>query len=187
MSKLARWWVMGRKAMNDPLVTVVKMNGVLQASAGGRSPRARGTLNLDRVEKWLQRAFLKDLRPAACAISINSPGGSPVQSELIHDMICRLKQQTGIPVFTFAEDVAASGGYWLMCAGDESYACGTSLVGSIGVVSSTFGVQQTAERFGIERRVYTAGHAKVPLDPFLPVTDEQKQRLMDIMLDMHQR
>lgn len=186
MSRLARWWVMGRKGMKDPLVTVVKMNGILQA-ASGRSPQARRSLNLDRVEKWLHRAFLKELRPVACAISINSPGGSPVQSELIHDMICRLKQQTGIPVFTFAEDVAASGGYWLMCAGDESYACGTSLVGSIGVVSSNFGVQGVAERLGVERRIYTSGHAKVPLDPFLPVTEEQKERLMDIMTDMHQR
>lgn len=99
---------MGRKNMGDPLVTVVKLSGVLQAPIG-RGPAARRILNLDRVEKWLQRAFLQQLRPAACAIAINSPGGSPVQSELIHDMIVRLKEQSGIPVYTFAEDVAASG------------------------------------------------------------------------------
>jgi len=141
--------------MDSPLVTVVKMSGVLQA--GGRGPQARRLLNIDRVERWLQRAFYKPLGPAACAISINSPGGSPVQSELIHDMIQRLRKQTGVPVYTFAEDVAASGGYWLMCAGDEAYACQTSLVGSIGVVSATFGAVNAAERLGIQRRIWTAG------------------------------
>lgn len=172
--------------MSDPLITVVKLNGVLTAPQG-RAPAAarRGTLSLDRVEKWLNRAFLKELQPAACAISINSPGGSPVQSELIHDMICRLKRQTSIPVFTFAEDVAASGGYWLLCSGDEMYGCSTSLVGSIGVVSSSFGVLSAAEKLGIERRVWTAGKAKVPMDPFLPVTEEQENRLKDIMASMH--
>lgn len=103
---------MGRRHMDDPLVTVIKLNGVLQAALG-RGPQARRFLNLDRVEKWLQRAFYKPLAPAACAIAINSPGGSPVQAELIHDMIKRLSRQTGIPVFTFAEDVAASGACFL--------------------------------------------------------------------------
>lgn len=100
-------------------------------------------------------------------------------------MICRLKGQTGIPVYTFAEDVAASGGYWLLCAGDHVHACATSLVGSIGVVSSTFGAMELAKTWGIERRVYTAGKAKVPLDPFLPVSEEQRARLQDIMEDIH--
>ena len=95
MSNVARWWVMGRKGMDLPLVTVVKMNGILQAPTGRGSPARSTKLNLDRVEKWLARAFLKDLRPAACAISINSPGGSPVQSELIHDMICRYIDRGG--------------------------------------------------------------------------------------------
>lgn len=77
-------------------------------------PQARRLLNLDRTEKWFARAFAKQLKPAAVAIAINSPGGSAVQSDLIHSLIRRLSQKTGVPVFTFAEDVAASGGYWLM-------------------------------------------------------------------------
>lgn len=186
MSNIARWWVMGRKGMSDPLITVVKLSGILQSPAGRPPAAARSTLNLDRVEKWLQRAFLKELRPAACAISINSPGGSPVQSELIYDMISRLKQETGIPVFTFAEDVAASGGYWLMCAGDESYGCATSLVGSIGVISASFGAVGAAEKLGIERRIITAGHSKASIDPFLPVSAEQREQMMSLMTDVHQ-
>lgn len=186
MSNIARWWVMGRKGMSDPLITVVKMSGILQSPAGRPPAAARRSLNLERVEKWLHRAFLKELRPAACAISINSPGGSPVQTELIYDMISRLKQQTGIPVFTFAEDVAASGGYWLMCAGDESYACSTSLVGSIGVISSSFGAVGAAEKLGIERRVIASGQSKASIDPFLPVSPEQKEQMMSLMTDVHQ-
>jgi len=186
MSNIARWWVMGRKGMSDPLITVVKLSGILQSPSGRPPAAARRTLNLDRVEKWLQRAFLKQLRPAACAISINSPGGSPVQSELIYDMIARLKRETGIPVYTFAEDVAASGGYWLMCAGDESYGCATSLVGSIGVISSSFGAVGAAEKLGIERRIIAAGHSKASIDPFLPVSSEQREQMMDLMTDVHQ-
>jgi ClpP class serine protease len=177
---------MGRKGMSDPLITVVKLSGIL-ASPAGRSPSAaRRTLNLDRVEKWLQRAFLKELRPAACAISINSPGGSPVQTELIFDMIARLKKQTGIPVYTFAEDVAASGGYWLMCAGDEAYGCATSLVGSIGVISASFGAVEATKKLGIERRIITAGHSKASIDPFLPVSEDQRDQMMSLMTDVHQ-
>ncbi|KAL4533096.1 hypothetical protein Ndes2526A_g08547 [Nannochloris sp. 'desiccata'] len=186
MSNIARWWVMGRKGMSDPLITVVKLSGILQSPSGRSPSAARRTLNLDRVEKWLQRAFLKELRPAACAISINSPGGSPVQTELIYDMISRLKQQTGIPVYTFAEDVAASGGYWLMCAGDESYGCATSLVGSIGVISASFGAVGAADKLGIERRIITAGQSKASIDPFLPVSSEQREQMMSLMTDVHQ-
>ncbi|KAI7843357.1 hypothetical protein COHA_003053 [Chlorella ohadii] len=158
---------MGSKGYNDPLIT------------------ARRLLNLDRVEKWFARAFTKELRPAAVAVTINSPGGSAAQAELIYTLIRRLSKQTGIPVFTFAEDVAASGGYWLMCAGDKAYALDASLVGSIGVISATFGAVETAHRLGLERRIYTAGEAKVQLDPFLNVTPEQEARLKDLMDDLH--
>ncbi|KAI3428038.1 hypothetical protein D9Q98_006424 [Chlorella vulgaris] len=187
MNRLARWSVMGRKDYNEALVTVVKLSGVLQAFTGpARAPQARRLLNLDRVEKWFARAFTKGLKPAACAVVINSPGGSPVQSDLIYGLIRRLSKSSGIPVYTFAEDVAASGGYWLMCAGDKSYALETSLVGSIGVISATFGATEAAKRLGIERRVFTAGEAKMQLDPFLPVQPEQEARLRDLMEDLHE-
>lgn len=96
-----------------------------------------------------------------------------MQSELIHDAIRRASKETGVPVYSFAEDVAASGGYWLLCAGDKSYACSTSIVGSVGVISATFGAVDAAKKIGIERRVFTSGDEKLPLDPFLPVTSEQ--------------
>ena len=90
-----------------------------------------------------------------------------------------------IAVFTFAEDVAASGGYWLLCAGEKSYALRTSIVGSIGVISSTFGVMDLAQKLGIERRVWTAGEHKLPMDPFLPVTTDQEDRLTNVLHDLH--
>lgn len=187
MNRLARWSIMGRKDFNEALITVVKLSGVLQAFTGpARAPQARRLLYLDRVEKWFARAFTKGLKPAACAVAINSPGGSPVQSELIFGLIRRLSKSTGIPVYTFAEDVAASGGYWLMCAGDKSYALETSLVGSVGVISATFGATEAAKKLGVERRVFTAGEAKMQLDPFLPVQPDQEARLRDIMDDLHQ-
>lgn len=156
------------------VVQVIRLSGVLATPVGGMpGGQARRMLYLDRVEKWISKAFFKPLRPDACAIIVNSPGGSPVQSELIHEAIRTAAKDSGVPVFTFAEDVAASGGYWLMCAGDESFACSTSLVGSIGVVSATFGAVEAAKKLGIERRVYASGEDKVPLDPFLPVSSEQ--------------
>lgn len=186
MSRLARWWVLGRRDLEAPLVTVVKLNGVLQAPAGRAAPgAARRLLYQERVEKWLWRAFAKPLAPAACALVVNCPGGSPAQSELIHDMVRRLSKDSGVPVYAFAEDVAASGGYWLMCAADKLYACQTSLVGSIGVVSASFGAVDAAQRLGIERRVFTAGQEKVSLDPFLPVDPAQEARLRDLMGDLH--
>ncbi|GAB4822608.1 hypothetical protein N2152v2_009654 [Parachlorella kessleri] len=183
---LGRWMVMGRKDYNEALITVVRLQGILQASLGpARGPQARRLINIDRVEKWFARAFYKGIKPAACAIAINSPGGSPTQSDLIHSLVRRLSKDTGIPVYTFAEDVAASGGYWLMCAGDKLYASETSLLGSIGVISATFGAVDAAARLGLERRVFTAGEAKMQLDPFLPVQPEQEARLRDLMEDLH--
>jgi hypothetical protein len=100
-------------------------------------------------------------------------------------MVRRLSKESGVPVYAFAEDVAASGGYWLMCSADKLYACQTSLVGSIGVVSASFGAVGAARRLGLERRVFTAGEQKVSLDPFLPVEPAQEARLRDLMGDLH--
>lgn len=196
-SALARWMVMGRKDFSEPLITVVKLTGILQPPSV-RGPQARRLLNLDRVQKWLNAAFNRVLTPAACVVTVNSPGGAPVQvcrptldnaststsapshlpdlpvqAELICSQIRTLSRTTGIPVYTFAEDVAASGGYWLLCAGDKVHACSTSIVGSIGVISAQFGAVEAAQRLGVERRVFTAGTAKLQPDPFLPVTPDQ--------------
>ncbi|EIE25200.1 hypothetical protein COCSUDRAFT_40523 [Coccomyxa subellipsoidea C-169] len=113
------------------------------------------------------------------------PGGSATQSELIFDRIRALAKETKTPVYTFAEDIAASGAYWLMLAGDEMYASSTSLVGSIGVVSASFGAVEAIKRLGLERRVYTAGEYKDLLDPFRPVRKEEEARLQEVLADTH--
>src|SRR3989442_540212 len=144
-----------------PSVAVVRFDGVI-------GPRQwRTALSLASHASALDRAFaMKGL--SAVALSVNSPGGSPVQSALLFRRIRQLAEEKGVPVFAFAEDVAASGGYWLALAGDEVYAEEASLLGSIGVVTSSFGLNRLIERFGIDRRLYTARDPTAPLDPFLP-------------------
>jgi signal peptide peptidase SppA len=119
------------------------------------------------------------------AIVINSPGGSPVQSALLYRRIRQLAEEKRIPVIAFAEDVAASGGYWLALAGDEIFSEETSLLGSIGVVSAGFGFYQFIGRFGIERRLHTAGERKSLLDPFLPEEASDLARLTALQDDIH--
>src|SRR4029453_19035144 len=97
---------------------------------------------------------------AAVALVLNSPGGSAVQSALIHDRVRVLADEHKLPVYVFCEDVAASGGYWLACAGDEIHADASSIIGSIGVLASGFGFVDALKKFGIERRVHTAGENK---------------------------
>jgi signal peptide peptidase SppA len=119
------------------------------------------------------------------AISINSPGGSPVQSHLIYSYIKQLASKNNIKVLIFAEDVAASGGYLISCAGDEIYANSSSIIGSIGVISASFGFKDLIKKIGIERRVYTAGKNKSTLDPFTEEKEEDIKRLKQIQLELH--
>jgi signal peptide peptidase SppA len=119
------------------------------------------------------------------ALSINSPGGSPVQSSLIARRIRQLATEKKVPVVAFAEDVAASGGYWLACAADEIYADASSIVGSIGVIAAGFGFSEMIDKIGIERRVYTAGERKSLLDPFRPENPEDVERLKAIQAEVH--
>jgi signal peptide peptidase SppA len=116
---------------------------------------------------------------------INSPGGSPVQSEFIANRIISLSREKGIKVYSFVEDVAASGGYWLACAGDEIYASKSSIIGSIGVISRGFGFQEAISKLGIERRVYTAGSNKSVLDPFEPAKASDIKMLKGIQKQVH--
>ena len=143
-------------------VAVVPMVGTIAAGARGLSG---GSLNEAALSPILQKAFTKG-KPDAVALLINSPGGSPVQSSLIGAKIRRLAKEKEVPVFAFCEDVAASGGYWLACAADEIYVDQSSIVGSIGVISASFGFHQLLERQGVERRVHTAGEDKSMMDPF---------------------
>jgi signal peptide peptidase SppA len=170
-----RWWPFGPSA---PFVAVVKLSGTIGSESFGRG------LNLAAVAGTLERAFTTG-KPKAVALLINSPGGSPVQSALIHDRIRALAEENKVKVFTFAEDVAASGGYMLMLAGDEVFAHEFSVIGSIGVVSGNFGFDKLIEKIGVDRRVYTAGDSKAMLDPFRPEKPEDVAKLKALLSEVH--
>lgn len=162
-----------------PTVAVLRLSGVI----GGFGPLRSG-LSLAGLAKQIDQAF-KMPRLQAVALAINSPGGSPVQSALIAKRIRALAQEKELPVIAFAEDVAASGGYWLACAADEIYADESSIIGSIGVISSGFGFQELLRRIGVERRVHTAGEKKSLLDPFRAEDPKDLERLTAIQGEIH--
>ena len=162
---------------SDPLVNVIRLSGVI-------APGARG-LNDATIGPVIERAFSKG-KPKAVALAINSPGGSATQSSLIGGRIRRLAAEKNLPVLAFVEDVAASGGYWLASAADEIVVDANSIVGSIGVISASFGFHELLERNGIERRVHTAGESKSFLDPFQAEKEEDVARLKDLQEKIHQ-
>jgi signal peptide peptidase SppA len=161
------------------VVSHIKLNGVI-----GNVGKFKQGIDFAGQEEIIKKAFsLKKI--SAVAISINSPGGSPVQSHLIYKFIRQQAQKKKIKVIVFAEDVAASGGYLIACAGDEIFANSSSIVGSIGVIYSSFGFQELIKKVGVQRRVYTAGKNKSTLDPFLEEKKEDIERLKNIQLDLH--
>lgn len=161
-------------------IPVVRLQGVIMT--GGS--QFRPSLNLASVAPMLEKAFSKKDAPAV-AISINSPGGSPVQSRLIYQRIRALAEEKNKKVLMFVEDVAASGGYMIALAGDEIFVDPTSIVGSIGVVSGGFGFPELLRKLGVERRVYTAGENKVILDPFQPEKEGDVEYLKTLQLEIH--
>ncbi|WP_345416129.1 S49 family peptidase [Pseudonocardia xishanensis] len=173
---------LGGDKAEEPVVPMVRLHGVITPQTGGPVPRS--VINSVSTEKVLERAFTTE-HAVAVALLINSPGGSPTQSALVGERIRGLAEEHDLPVLAFCEDVAASGGYWLACAADEIYAHPTSVVGSIGVVSSGFGLEGFIERFGIERRLHTAGTSKARLDPFLPEKEEDVAWLTGIQGELH--
>lgn len=164
---------------SPPRVAVIRLQGII--SAGGR---AVSGLNDATLAPVIEKAFSRG-RPAAVALAINSPGGSPVQSALIAARIRRLAEERKVPVHAFVEDVAASGGYWLATAGDDIWVDDSSVLGSIGVISASFGFPEFLSRHGIERRVHTAGKSKGFLDPFRPEQPEDVTRLRAILDSVH--
>lgn len=162
---------------SDPTVAVVRLSGAI-------GMQGRGGLNDASIGPVIEKAFSKG-KPVAVALEVNSPGGSPVQSSLIGARIRRLAEEKNIPVIAFVEDVAASGGYWLAAAADEIYADPSSVVGSIGVISASFGAHEFIKEHGVERRVYTAGQSKSMLDPFRPEQPEDVARLKTLLEDIH--
>ncbi|WEX78195.1 S49 family peptidase [Sinorhizobium numidicum] len=161
-------------------IPAIRLHGAIMAGGG----QLRPVLNLATVAPLLEKAFSATDAPAV-AISINSPGGSPVQSRLIYQRIRDLAEEKKKRVLIFVEDVAASGGYMIALAGDEIIADPTSIVGSIGVVSGGFGFPELLKKIGVERRVYTAGENKVVLDPFQPEKERDVEFLKGLQLEIH--
>ena len=161
------------------IIPLIKLSGVI----GGVGKFKQG-IDFSGQEEIIKKAF-SIKKSLAVAIVVNSPGGSPVQSHLIHDYIKYQAKKNNKKVLVFAEDVAASGGYLISCAGDEIYANQSSIIGSIGVIYSSFGFKDLINKIGVQRRVYTAGKNKSTLDPFLDEKKEDIERLKNIQLDLH--
>jgi signal peptide peptidase SppA len=161
------------------VVPVVRLSGVI----GAVTPLRPG-MSLAGVAKTLERAFATR-NAKAVALVINSPGGSPVQSRQIYLRIRQLAAEKKLPVLVFVEDVAASGGYMIACAGDEIFCDPSSILGSIGVVGGSFGFQELIRKIGVERRLYTAGAHKAMLDPFLPENPDDVARVKALQREIH--
>ena len=161
------------------IVPHIRLSGVI-----GSVGKFKQGLNFDSQQAIIEKAFAVK-KSLAVAISVNSPGGSPVQSHLIYSYIRKMAKKNKKKVLVFAEDVAASGGYLIACAGDEIYANSSSIVGSIGVIYAAFGLQDLIKKVGIQRRIYTAGKNKSTLDPFVEEKKEDIERLKKIQLDLH--
>ena len=157
----------------------VRLTGII-----GSAGRFKQGMDLAGQRDIIKKAFFFK-KISHVAISINSPGGSPVQSHLIYSYIRELADKKKVKVIIFAEDVAASGGYLISCAGDEIYANSSSIIGSIGVISASFGFKDLIKKIGVERRVYTAGKNKSTLDPFVEEKEEDVKKLKSIQLELH--
>jgi signal peptide peptidase SppA len=169
------------KSIRSTAVTipVLRLQGVIMS--GGTA--LRPALSLPTTAGLIEKAFASDA--PAVAVVINSPGGSPVQARLIYKRIRDLAAEKKKYVHVFVEDVAASGGYMIALAGDEIVVDPSSIVGSIGVVSSSFGFVDLLKKIGVERRVHTAGKNKAVLDPFRPERKEDIERLKALQLEVH--
>jgi signal peptide peptidase SppA len=172
-------WLPARLRRGVVVVPVVRLSGLI----GSVTPLRQG-MSLVGIARTLERAFsVKNAK--AIALVINSPGGSPVQSRQIYLRIRQLASEKKLPVLVFVEDVAASGGYMIACAGDEIFCDPSSILGSIGVVGGSFGLQDLIRKIGVERRLYTAGEHKAMLDPFLPENPDDVARLKAIQREIH--
>ena len=161
------------------IIAHIKLNGVI-----GNAGKFKQGIDFAGQEEIIEKAFSQK-KAKVVAITINSPGGSPVQSHLIYQFIRAQAKKNKKKVIVFAEDVAASGGYLIACSGDEIYANSSSIIGSIGVIYSSFGFTELIKKIGVERRVHTAGKNKSSLDPFQEEKAEDIERLKNIQLDLH--
>ena len=164
----------------SPLVPVIRLTGPI----GMATPLNPG-ISLANSAEVIERAF-EEKKAKAVAVVINSPGGSPVQSMLIFKRLRALADANDVKLYVFAEDVAASGGYFIAVAGDEIYADPSSIIGSIGVIAAGFGFDKAIEKLGVDRRVYTAGEKKLTLDAFQPENPDDVARLKELQKDIHE-
>jgi len=162
------------------IVPHIRLSGVI-----GAVGKFKQGLDFAGQQEIIKKAFSVK-KAQAVAVTINSPGGSPVQSHLIYSYIRKQAKKNKKKVLVFAEDVAASGGYLIACAGDEIYANSSSIIGSIGVIYSSFGFKDLIKKIGVERRIHTAGKSKSTLDPFVEEKKEDIERLKSIQLDLHE-
>lgn len=160
----------------SPVVPVIRLAGTIGSG--------RNALNDAALAAIIEKAFR--MKPAAVALVVNSPGGSPVQSSLIAARVRRLADEKAVPVHAFVEDVAASGGYWLACAADEIWVDPSSIVGSIGVIFASFGFPELMAKQGVERRIVAMGKQKSLADPFLPQKPEDIERLKALQAPIHE-
>jgi signal peptide peptidase SppA len=172
-------WLPARLRRGTAVVPVVRLSGLI----GAVTPLRPG-MSLAGLARTLERAFATR-NAKAVALVINSPGGSPVQSRQIYLRIRALAAEKKLPVLVFVEDVAASGGYMIACAGDEIFCDPSSILGSIGVVGGSFGFQELIRKIGVERRLYTAGTHKAMLDPFLPENPDDVARVKALQREIH--
>ncbi len=169
-----------RLFQRNPVVPVIRLTGPI----GMATPLNPG-ISLANSAEVIERAF-EEKKAKAVAVVINSPGGSPVQSMLIFKRLRALADENDVKLYVFAEDVAASGGYFIALAGDEIYADPSSIIGSIGVIAAGFGFDKAIEKIGVERRVYTAGEKKLTLDAFQPENPDDIARLKELQKDIHE-
>ncbi len=167
------------KFKTKKIINVLSLDGVI-GSVGMKQG-----LNLSSLNKYIEKAF-EGKNISAVVLSINSPGGSPVQSELIAKRITQLSKKKNIPVIAFVEDIAASGGYWIASAANEIIVADNSLLGSLGVRFSGFGFVKAIANLGIERRVHTQGESKALLDPFLPEKKEDVEMILSVQSDIYE-
>ncbi len=171
--------------VSGKIVSVIDMKGVIASGGGGSLFSGGGnTLSIDSLSRKIDAAFNR-AGTVAVALDVNSPGGSPTQSELIANLIQRRSKEKNIPVYAFVQDIAASGGYWIACSADEIYTAKTSTVGSIGVVAESMGYAGLAKTLGVESRTYTAGNHKRRLDPLKPENPADVEWMKGRLGQMH--
>lgn len=161
-------------------VAVIRLSGVISENAS-----KRGGISYNRYHKLIEKAF-KISGVEEVVLLINSPGGAPAQCSLITNLIRMMADDSDIHVSAFIEDIAASGGYWIACAADKIYVQSSSIVGSIGVISASFGFQELIAKYGVERRIHTSGKEKSFMDPFVPEKPNDQKRLQAVQGAIHE-